>query len=106
MNSNRISVLDKLVALADWAKMKQQFTAKDAAIAHDMSIRTIYRYLEALLAIDYRLQGERGVGYLYRYPSSRGCVGGDDGSATGAVLGTPVAVSMHDVNKNAQERQR
>ena len=106
MNSNRVTVLDKLVAIADWAKAKRQFTAKEAAIVHDMSIRTTYRYLEALLAIDYRLQGERGVGYLYRYPSSRSCVGGDGGEATGAHVPTPVAGSMHDVNKNAQERQR
>jgi predicted DNA-binding transcriptional regulator YafY len=64
---NRVTVLDKLVVLADWAKMKKHFTAKEAAIVHGMSMRTVYRYLDALMAIDYRLEGERGVGYLYRH---------------------------------------
>ena len=65
-NPNRVTVLDKLVRLADWAKLKGHFTAEQAAKEHGMSIRTVYRYLDALMAIDYRLEGERGVGYLYR----------------------------------------
>ena len=71
MNSNRITVLDKLVALADWAKAKRYFTAKEAAKELGMSMRTTYRYLEALVAIDYRLRGEAGVGYIYRSQSRK-----------------------------------
>ena len=68
-NPNRVTQLDKLVRLADWAKAKKQFTAKEAAIAGNMSVRTVYRYLDALMAIDYRLRGEAGVGYYYSHYS-------------------------------------
>jgi hypothetical protein len=63
---NRITVFDKLVSLAVWARDRRYFKASDAARHIGCSQRTIYRYLDTLMAIDERLSGEAGVGYYYR----------------------------------------
>ena len=58
---------DRFVNFVGWVREQDKvFTACQAACKTDISERSAYRYLSAMMKIDDRLIGEPGIGYLYR----------------------------------------